>query len=72
MTQRLLLMVLAFAVPFATYWIYRRLAKREEAAGRAPWPVTILFVAGALLAAQAFALTALTERSIPPNYEPAR
>jgi predicted PurR-regulated permease PerM len=53
--------LVAFVLPFAIYWIYRFIQHRRQLARRDPWPVTILFLTGAVLAIQTFALTALTE-----------
>ncbi|MDX2235668.1 MAG: hypothetical protein NW200_14310 [Hyphomonadaceae bacterium] len=69
--RRLFLPVLAFAAPFIVFGIYRLLKQQD---GARAWPLGILFIAGAVLAVQAFALAALTEPSIaarPPDPPPA-
>ena len=58
MLRRLILPILAFALPFAAYWAYRRFRARDP---HNAWPVTVLFVAGAILAAQTLVIAALTE-----------
>ncbi|MBL8560613.1 MAG: hypothetical protein JNM47_17965 [Hyphomonadaceae bacterium] len=73
MPRGLFIPLVAFVLPFAIYWIYRVIQKRRQAAQRNPWPVTVLFITGAILAMQTFALTALTEPHLltrpPPNVE---
>lgn len=61
MPRGLFIPFVAFVLPFVIYWIYRLIQKRRQLARRNSWPVTILFVTGAILAIQTFALTALTE-----------
>lgn len=53
--------LVAFVIPFAIYWIYRLIQQRRATERRDPWPVTVLFLTGAFLAIETFALTALTE-----------
>lgn len=53
--------LVAFVLPFTIYWIYRLIQRRRETERRDPWPVTVLFLTGAFLAIETFALTALTE-----------
>ncbi len=59
--RRFLVPVLAFALPFAVFAIYRALNRQT---GKRAWPMAILFIAGAVLAVQAFALAALSEPHI--------
>ena len=61
MPRGLFVPFVAFVLPFAVYWIYRFIQRRRQIAHRAAWPVTVLFLTGAVLAIQTFALTALTE-----------
>lgn len=61
MPRGLFVPFVAFVLPFAIYWIYRFIQQRRQIAHRAAWPVTVLFLTGAVLAIQTFALTALTE-----------
>jgi cytochrome c oxidase assembly factor CtaG len=56
--RRLLLPLIAFAAPFLIYWLYRRFRVRDP---EKAWPLTVLFVAGAVLAAQTLVIAALTE-----------
>jgi len=51
----------ALVVPFAIYWVYRLILRQCRSERRGAWPVTILFLTGAVLAIETFALTALTE-----------
>jgi hypothetical protein len=53
--------LVAFVLPFAIYWIYRLIQQRRAQTRRSPWPVTVIFLSGAMLAIETFALTALTE-----------
>lgn len=55
---RRLVPILAFALPFAAYWLWRR-ARAQT--GVKAWPLTILFVAGAVLAAQTMLIAAVSE-----------
>lgn len=59
--RRLFLPIVAFALPFAAYWIYRRFKARDPARA---WPLTVLFIAGAVLAAQTMVIAALTEPKV--------
>lgn len=61
MPRGLFVPFVAFVLPFAAYWIYRFILRRRQIARRDAWPVTVLFLTGAVLAIQTFALTALTE-----------
>jgi hypothetical protein len=70
---RFVVTVLAFALPFALFWLYTRVQARRRAAGaRDPWPMAVLWMTGAVLAVEALALTAIT--APPPGgvYSPAR
>jgi len=58
MLRRWVLPIVAFALPFALYWLYRAFRARDPAKA---WPMTVLFVAGAVLAAQTLIIAALTE-----------
>lgn len=59
MMRRFLVPVIAFALPFLVFALYRRL--NRQSSGAKAWPMAILFIAGAVLSVQAFALAALTE-----------
>jgi hypothetical protein len=72
LNTRLLIVVAAIALPFAAFWLYRMLMRRRGR-GADPWPTTLLWIAGAVLAAEALALAVLSEKATPPGrYEPAR
>jgi hypothetical protein len=58
MMRRFLVPLIAFALPFLVFAVYRRLNRQT---GAKAWPMAILFIAGAVLSVQAFALAALTE-----------
>jgi hypothetical protein len=58
MLRRWLLPIVAFALPFAFYAVWRAFRARDPAKA---WPVTVLFIAGAVLAAQTLVIAALTE-----------
>ena len=59
MLRRFVVPFVAFVLPYIVFGIYRMLRARGQQA-RA-WPLTVLFVAGAVLAGQTFLLAALTE-----------
>lgn len=61
MPRGIFIPLVAFVLPFAIYFVYRLILRRRRLEHRNPWPVTILFMTGAVLAIQTFALTALTE-----------
>lgn len=58
MLRRFVVPFVAFVLPFLLFALYRVLRGKKLEQN---WPVTILFVVGAVLAAQTFALAALTE-----------
>jgi hypothetical protein len=68
-TRRYLITLACFALPFILYWIYdvvqrRRLRATSGSAAlarREAWPLTILWLAGAVLAVETFILAALSE-----------
>jgi hypothetical protein len=69
MLRRWLFPIAAFALPFALYWLYRAFRARDPAKA---WPMTVLFVAGAVLAAQTLIIAALTEPKVMARpHEPA-
>lgn len=61
MVREVFVPLVAFVLPFLIYWAYRLILRQRQIARRDGWPVTILFLTGAVLAIQTFALTALTE-----------
>ena len=61
MMRRWLLPLIAFAAPFAIYALYRAFRARDPDKA---WPMTVLFVAGAVLAAQTLIIAALTEPKV--------
>jgi hypothetical protein len=69
LTRRYLITLACFALPFILYWVYDLMQRRrlKAAAGsaalarREAWPLTILWLAGAVLAAETFILAALSE-----------
>ena len=58
MLRRFVVPFVAFVLPFLLFALYRLLRDRKIGQN---WPLTVLFVIGAVLAAQSFALAALTE-----------
>ena len=71
MTQRVLITLLGCALPFALYWLYQR--QRARAAAREQWPILILWLTGAILAAETLVLTALSQKGLPEGrYVPAQ
>jgi hypothetical protein len=58
MMRRLILPLIAFAAPFLLYALYRAFRAQDP---KKAWPVTVLFIAGAVLAAQTLVIAALTE-----------
>lgn len=69
MMLRVFIALAALAGPFVLYALYLRLARRS---GSGRWPLTILFLVGALLAAETFLLNALQRPNIQGRFEPAR
>lgn len=59
MAGRFLITLLAFALPFLLYGAYRWVQARRKAEGRDPWPMMVLWLVGAVLAAETLALGAL-------------
>lgn len=64
--RRFLVPLVAFAAPFVLFALYRLMARKHG-----KWPMAALFVAGAVLAVQAFALSALTEPALDRRPPPA-
>ena len=58
MLRRFVVPFVAFVLPFLLYALYRLLRDRKIGQN---WPLTVLFIVGAVLAAQTFGLAALTE-----------
>ena len=58
MLRRFIVPFVAFVLPFLLFALYRLLRGRKLEQN---WPLTVLFIVGAVLAAQTFALAALTE-----------
>lgn len=58
MLRRFVVPFVAFVLPFLLFGLYRLL--RDRKIGQ-KWPLGVLFIAGAVLAAQTFALAALEE-----------
>jgi hypothetical protein len=58
MLRRFIVPFIAFVLPFLLFALYRVLRGRKLEQN---WPLTVLFIAGAVLAIQTFALAALTE-----------
>ncbi len=58
MLRRFIVPFVAFVLPFLLFALYRVLRGRKIGEN---WPLAVLFVAGAVLAVQTFALAALTE-----------
>jgi purine-cytosine permease-like protein len=71
MTQRFLITLLCFAIPFALYWLYER--QRKGRTGREQWPHLVLWLVGAILAAETLVVAALTQKGLPEGrYVPAQ
>ncbi len=62
MTYRLLFELVLFLSPFAAFGIYRLARQEAIEEGRKPWPITILFGAGAVLAVLAWVVLILLDR----------
>lgn len=68
MTRRILITLACFALPFILYWIYswlqqrkaRALAGSAALARRETWPMTILWLAGAVLAVETMIVAAVS------------
>lgn len=58
MLRRFIVPFVAFVLPFLLFALYRVLRGKKLEQN---WPLAVLFIAGAVLAAQTFALAALTE-----------
>lgn len=62
MTYRLMFELILFLSPFAAFGIYRLARQEAVEEGRKPWPITILFAAGAGLAVAAWIILILIDR----------
>jgi predicted PurR-regulated permease PerM len=67
MILRFLEIVFAIVLPFLIYGVYRFIQRRRGRVGKNPWPVTVLFLVGAFLAAQTIVLAALTDKRLPDS-----
>jgi hypothetical protein len=54
--------IVLFALPFLAYGIWRLATHEAVEEGRKPWPITILFAAGAVLAVLAWVILVLVDR----------
>jgi len=76
MLRRLIIMLLAFAAPYAAYWLFARWQARRGIVN--PWPTAVLFLAGAAIAAEALIVAAVEEprvrggRYVPAHLENGR
>ncbi len=62
MLRRIIVPFVAFVLPFLLFALYRALRDRRVGPKTLEnWPLAVLFIAGAVLAVQTFALAALTE-----------
>ena len=59
MLRRFIVPFVAFLLPFLLFALYRAL--RGKKLEQQDWPLAVLFITGAVLAVQTFALAALTE-----------
>lgn len=50
MTTRFVLTLICIAAPFLLYALYQRIRRRRAETGGDPWPVTVLWLTGAVLA----------------------
>ena len=81
MIRRYLITLAALATPFLLYWLYavwRARAGRGATRPRDPWPTAILFLCGAVIAAETLVIAVLDEprvrdgRYIPAHLENGR
>ena len=70
---RFVITLVAFGLPFLLFWIYTKWQQRRRIEGASdPWPLAVLWLTGAVLAVEALALTAMSERAPPGSvYVPA-
>ncbi len=69
MTRRILITLACFALPFILYWIYDWMQRRSARvtagstalARREKWPMTILWLAGAVLAVETMIVAAVSD-----------
>lgn len=71
MLRRLIIPLLALALPFIVYWVYQKLERRRTQAGQDPWPFAILWLTGLVLAVETLFAAALSEPRTQGRYVPA-
>ena len=75
MIRRIVYEILLFLLPFGLYFVYWRVAKRDESAPAPTHPWTILFASGLVLVAASFLVWGITEGAgerglyVPPHLE---
>lgn len=62
MTYRLIFELVLFLMPFAAFGLYRLARQEALEEGRKPWPITVLFIAGAVLAILAWVVLIFIDR----------
>lgn len=67
--QRFVITLIAFALPFVIYAVYDWL-RRRKGAGRDPWPMTVLWLFGAVLAVETLVLAAISTPGQPERFTP--
>ena len=73
MTYRLIFELVLFLMPFAAFGLYRLARQEALEEGRKPWPITLLFIAGAVLAILAWVVLIFLDRGSGETcYEPTR
>lgn len=73
MTYRLLFELIVFLSPFAAFGLWRLATQEAIEEGRKPWPVAVLFGAGAFLAIAAWVILIFMDRGGRETcYEPRR
>jgi hypothetical protein len=61
MPRRFVFTLICIALPFALYALYERTRSGALAKGRDPWPMTVLWLTGAVLAIEAMVVTVLQD-----------
>jgi hypothetical protein len=64
MIRRFLITLACIAIPFLLYWLYTRIKKQGDKAGRDPWPLAILWLTGAVIAIEAMVLSVVADKGL--------
>ena len=62
MTYRLIFELVIFLMPFAAFGLYRLARQEALEDGKKPWPITVLFILGAVLAIGAWVVLIFLDR----------